>query len=98
MKTKTKKKYTIVTTDFDPVKMMRDIRDKLTEEILGMTYDQEKAYLKKLIAKGQCGALKLTAYWVVRAEEYLYSSAKNYAGKQGLVNVETIDRVWKTVQ
>ena len=52
MKTKTKKKSTIVTTDFDPVKMMRDIRDKLTEEIMGMTYDQEKAYLKKLIDKG----------------------------------------------
>ena len=49
---KTKTKSTIVTTDFDPVKMMRDIRDKLTEEILGMTYDQEKAYLKKLLAKG----------------------------------------------
>ena len=52
MKTQTKKKSNIVITDFDPVKMMRDIRDKLTEEIIGMTYDQEKAYLKKLLAKG----------------------------------------------
>ena len=51
MKTKTKKEKTLV-VDFDPVKMMRDIRDKLTQEIIGMTHEQEKAYLKKLIAKG----------------------------------------------
>ncbi len=51
MKTQTKKKKTEV-TDFDPVKMMRDIRAKLTKEILGMTYEQEKEYLKKLLAKG----------------------------------------------
>ena len=51
MKTKTKSKK-IITEDFDPVKMMRDIRDKLTQEIMGMTYEQEKAYLKKLLAKG----------------------------------------------
>lgn len=50
-KTKTKNKKTS-TEDFDPVKMMRDIRDKLTQEILGMTFEQEKAYLKKLLAKG----------------------------------------------
>ena len=36
----------------DAVKMMRDIREKLSQEIMGMTYEQEKAYLKKLIAKG----------------------------------------------
>ena len=52
MKTKTKKKTTVSLTDFDPVKMMRDIRDVLTQEIIGMTYEQEKAYLKKLLAKG----------------------------------------------
>jgi hypothetical protein len=51
MKTKTKNKKNS-TEDFDPVKMMRDIRDKLTQEITGMTFEQEKAYLKKLIAKG----------------------------------------------
>ena len=39
-KTKTKNKKTS-TEDFDPVKMMRDIRDKLTQEILGMTFEQE---------------------------------------------------------
>jgi len=52
MKTKTKKKKTkTLTEDFDPVKMMRDIRDKLTQEIMGMTHEQEKEYLKKLLAK-----------------------------------------------
>jgi hypothetical protein len=45
-----KKNYPI--TDFDPVKMMRDIRDKLTEEIADMTHEEEMEYLKKLIAKG----------------------------------------------
>ena len=35
---------------------------------------------------------------VENAEEYIYSSAKNYAGENGLVQVETIDRVWKTVR
>ena len=48
---KTKKKSIKITTDFDPVKMMRDIRDRLTQEIIGMTYEQEKEYLKKLLAK-----------------------------------------------
>lgn len=38
------------------------------------------------------------AGWVENPEEYIYSSAKNYAGEKGLVNVETIDRVWKTVR
>ena len=51
MKTKSKNKK-ITTEDFDPVKMMRDIRDQLTQEVTGMTFEQEKAYLKKLIAKG----------------------------------------------
>lgn len=51
MKTATKKKKTL-NEDFDPVKMMRDIREKLTLEIMGMTYKQEKEYLKKLLAKG----------------------------------------------
>jgi len=51
MKTQTKKKAAEV-MDFDPVKMMRDIRAKLAKEIAGMTYDEEKEYLKKLLAKG----------------------------------------------
>lgn len=52
MKTQAKKKSKQLTTDFDPVKMMRDIRNKMTAEIMGMTYEQEKAYLKKLLSKG----------------------------------------------
>ncbi len=51
MKTQTKKKKVVV-KDFDPVKMMREIRNKLAVEIEGMSYEQEKTYLKKLIAKG----------------------------------------------
>ena len=51
MKTLTVKKK-IVLKDFDPVKMMRDIRDKLTMEIKDMSHEQEKAYIKKLISKG----------------------------------------------
>ena len=30
--------------------------------------------------------------------DYVYSSAQNYAGEKGLLNVEVIDRVWKTVK
>jgi len=35
---------------------------------------------------------------IENAEEYIYSSAKNYAGEKGLVQIETIDRIWKTVR
>jgi len=45
------KKKTIKKQTIDAVKMMRDIRDKLTKEIMGMTFEEEKAYLKKLLAK-----------------------------------------------
>lgn len=34
---------------------------------------------------------------VLREDEYIYSSAKNYANDKGLVEVETITRLWKTV-
>jgi len=50
MKTQTKKKKT-AKKKFDAVKMMREIRDKLTQEIMGMTYEQEKEYLRKLLTK-----------------------------------------------
>lgn len=36
---------------FDAVKMMRKIRDQLSREIMNMTHEEEKAYLKKLLAK-----------------------------------------------
>jgi REP element-mobilizing transposase RayT len=35
---------------------------------------------------------------VENPEEYIYSSAKNYAGEKGLVQVEAINRIWKTVR
>lgn len=49
METKTKKKEKI----FDAIKVMREIRDKISLEIMNMTYDEERAYLDKLLAKGQ---------------------------------------------
>ena len=36
---------------FDAVKTMREIRDQLSKEIIKMTFAEEKAYLKKLLAK-----------------------------------------------
>ena len=32
---------------FDAVKMTRDIRDKLSQQFSAMTYEEQKAYLKK---------------------------------------------------
>jgi hypothetical protein len=39
--------------EFDCVKMMRDIRDKISRDIQGMTLEEEKEYLAKLIAKSK---------------------------------------------
>ena len=47
IKQSTKKKE----KDFDAVKMMREIRDQLSREIMNMTHEEEKAYLKKLLAQ-----------------------------------------------
>ena len=47
MKAKTDKKEKI----YDAVKTMREIRDQLSREIMNMTFAEEKAYLKKLLAK-----------------------------------------------
>ena len=49
MKTKNKK----TKKSFDAVKMMREIRDKLSLEIMNMTYEQERAYLDKIISEGK---------------------------------------------
>ena len=46
MKTKT-----IKNKNFDSVKTMREIRDQISKEIMNMTFAEEKAYLKKLLAK-----------------------------------------------
>jgi len=37
---------------FDAIKVMRAIRDKVSLEIMNMTYEEERAYLDKLIADG----------------------------------------------
>ncbi len=49
MVTKNKKKE----KKFDAIKVMREIRDKISEEIKNMTYEQERAYLDKLLAEGK---------------------------------------------
>lgn len=36
---------------FDAVKMMPEIREKLSKEIMDMTFLEEKAYLKKILSK-----------------------------------------------
>ena len=38
---------------FDAIKVMREIRDKISSEIMNMTYEQERAYLDNLLAQGQ---------------------------------------------
>jgi len=38
---------------FDAIKTMREIRDKISLEIMNMTYEQERAYLDKLLEQGQ---------------------------------------------
>lgn len=38
-------------TGFDAVKSMREIRDQLSREIMDMSFEEEKAYLKKLLSR-----------------------------------------------
>lgn len=49
METKSKK----ARKKFDAVKVMREIRDKFSLEIMNMTYEEERAYLDKLLQQGQ---------------------------------------------
>jgi hypothetical protein len=44
------------TKSFDAVKTMREIRDKMSKEIMNMTFAEEKAYLKKLLAEKKVSA------------------------------------------
>lgn len=37
--------------DFDAVKMMREIRDQLSREVMNMTHAEEMAYIKKMTGK-----------------------------------------------
>ncbi|MFN6062154.1 MAG: hypothetical protein ACK57X_06465 [Bacteroidota bacterium] len=48
METKNKKD----TKTFDSIKVMRQIRDKLSLEIMNMSFEKERAYLFKLLSKG----------------------------------------------
>lgn len=50
MKTKIEKK---VEKKFDAINTMREIRDKISLEIMNMTYEQQRAYLDKLLAQGR---------------------------------------------
>lgn len=47
-----KKKNNLNNKKFDTIKVMREIRDKISLEIMNMTYEQERAYLDNLLAKG----------------------------------------------
>ena len=37
---------------FDAIKVMRQILDKLSLEIMNMTFEEERAYLDKLLTEG----------------------------------------------
>jgi hypothetical protein len=43
--------------DLHAVKTMRDIRDKMSKEIMNMTFEEEKAYLKKILSKKTVGTV-----------------------------------------
>lgn len=49
MKTKIKQ----IDKNFDAIKTMRAIRDKISLEIMNMSYEEERAYLDKLLAAGR---------------------------------------------
>jgi hypothetical protein len=38
---------------FDAIKVMRELRDKLSSEIMNMTYEEERIYLDKILEKGK---------------------------------------------
>lgn len=44
---------------FDAVKMMRDIRDKISAETQNMSFDELKAYIKKKLADNKTKLLGL---------------------------------------
>lgn len=37
----------------DTIKMMREIREKISQEIMNMTYEQERAFIDKLISESK---------------------------------------------
>lgn len=38
--------------DFDAVKMMREIRDQLSREMMDMTHEEQKAHIRRLLEQG----------------------------------------------
>ena len=46
----TKNKNVVIA--FDTIKVMRQIRDKFSLEIMNMTFEEERAYLDKLLSEG----------------------------------------------
>jgi hypothetical protein len=49
METKTENKEKV----FDAIKVMREIRDTISLEIMDMTYEEEREYLDKLLANAE---------------------------------------------
>ena len=47
---KTKKGIAIPKRKFDAIKTMRALRDKMSLEIMNMTYEEERAYLDELLS------------------------------------------------
>ncbi|MBK0382226.1 hypothetical protein I5M32_04570 [Pedobacter sp. SD-b] len=43
---------------FDAIKVMREIRDKMSLEIMNMSYEQEREYLDKILLQGKCNVAK----------------------------------------
>ncbi len=54
METKIKK----TKKQFDAIKTMREIRDKLSLEIMNMNYEQEREYLDKILLQGKSNVAK----------------------------------------
>jgi len=52
---------------FDAIKVMREIRDRISLEIMNMTYDEERAYLDKLISEGKSKINKVLHPYTVRS-------------------------------
>jgi len=44
-----KKKIRKTIENFDAIKTMREIRDQISNEIMNMTYEEERSYLDKLL-------------------------------------------------
>jgi hypothetical protein len=54
METKTEKDK----KKFDAIKTMREIRDKLSLEIMNMSYEQERIYLDNILSQAQKQSVK----------------------------------------